>query len=92
MEGILSYTLFAPGGIEGIPGEFPGNTVIYLDEATRKVLKVAPIGTPFIEEEAAPAPQKPARKPAQPAQGEALPDDTAKASDGPDAASVTMGG
>jgi hypothetical protein len=88
VEGILSYTLFAPGSIEGIPGEFPGNTVVYIDEKTREVLKVAPIGTPFIEEEATSAPQKPARK-AQPAQGEALPDDTAKAQ--PDAAS-TMGG
>lgn len=88
MEGIRAYTLFAPGGINNIPGEFPGNTVVYVDEATNQVLQVSPIGTPFAGRDVA----KAAPEVAQPEQGEALPDKPEQASNSEPDAGKTMGG
>lgn len=39
--------MFATGHIPGIPGEFSGGSVVYIDEITNAVLSVLPIGTPY---------------------------------------------
>lgn len=83
MEGVKVYTLFGQGTIEGIPGVFSGNTVVYVDEVSREVLQVSPIGTPFAGREQAP-PQTQEQE-----QGASLPDVPAQDTS---AGNVRMGG
>lgn len=84
MDGVKAYTLFAPGGIEGHAGIFPGNSVVYVDEASNEILQISPIGTPFVgRSQEAPQSSTKAKK----SQGEALTDNTAQ-----DAANAMMGG